>query len=60
LGETVEVRGVNGTIRFDGQTITILHEGPLGRLSVGKGDKRIPLAHLTAVQFKPAGRVEVS
>jgi Domain of unknown function (DUF4429)/Short C-terminal domain len=57
LGDTVEVRGVNGTIRFDGQTITILREGPLGRLSVGKGDKHIPMANLKAVQFKPAGRV---
>jgi hypothetical protein len=56
LGDTVEARGVNATIRFDGQTITILRGGPFGR-SVGKGDTHIPLAHLTAVQFKPAGRV---
>lgn len=57
VGDTVEVRGVNGTIRFDGQTITILRTGPFGRLSVGKGEKHISLADLTAVQLKPAGRV---
>jgi hypothetical protein len=53
--EVVEVKGHNGTVRFDGQTITILRKGGLARLTVGKGEKHIPLAHLTAVQFKPAG-----
>ena len=54
---TVEVKGVNGTVRFDGQMITIARKGFLARASIGKGDKQIPLAHVTAVQFKPAGRM---
>jgi hypothetical protein len=57
LGDTVEVRGVNATVRFDGQTITILRRGPFSRLPGDRGDRHIPLAHLTAVQLKPAGRV---
>jgi len=57
LGETVEVRGVNATIRFDGQTITILRSGPFSRLPGDKADRHIPLGDLTAVQLKPAGRV---
>lgn len=35
--------------------ITILRTGFLARASVGKGEKPIPLAHVTAIQFKPAG-----
>jgi len=57
VNEVLEVKGHNGTVRFDGQTITILRTGAMARLSVGKGEKHIPLAHLTAVQFKPAGLV---
>lgn len=51
----IEVRGHNGTIRFDGQTVTILRTGFLARATVGKGEKHIPLRHITSVQFKPAG-----
>ena len=57
MDDTVEVRGVNATIRFDGQTITILRRGPFSRLPGDRGDRHIPVAHLTAVQLKPAGRV---
>jgi hypothetical protein len=57
VAEALEVKGYNGTVRFDGQTITILRKGAMARLSVGKGEKHIPLAQLTAVQFKPAGRM---
>ena len=55
VADALEVKGHNGTVRFDGQTITILRKGAMARLSVGKGEKHIPLAQLTAVQFKPAG-----
>ncbi len=49
------VRGHNGTIVFDGATVAITRSGFLARATVGKGEKRIPLRHITAVQFKPAG-----
>jgi hypothetical protein len=53
----MEVKGHTGTVRFDGETVTILRKGGLGRLAVGKGEKHIPLASISAVQFKPAGPV---
>lgn len=53
----LEVKGYNGTVTFDGRTVMIIRKGFLARASVGKGEKQIPLAHLTAVQFKPAGPV---
>lgn len=55
--ELMEVKGHTGTVRFDGETVTILRKGFMARASVGKGEKRIPLAHVTSVQFKPAGPV---
>lgn len=51
----MQVKGHNGTVEFDGTSVTITRAGFLARASVGKGRKRIPLAHITAVQFKPAG-----
>ncbi|XTZ18194.1 DUF4429 domain-containing protein [Micromonospora echinospora] len=47
-------RGQNGTVTFDGAFVTIARSG-MARLTIGKGDKRIPAASLTAVQWKPAG-----
>src|SRR4051812_16627178 len=51
----LEVKGHSGTVRFDGRVVVISRKGILARASVGKGEKQIPVAHLTAVQFKPAG-----
>jgi hypothetical protein len=55
MDEVMQVKGHTGTVRFDGRMITILRTGFLARASVGKGEKQIPLSHVTAVQFKPAG-----
>lgn len=51
----MEVKGQTGTVVWDGDFITIKRTGFLARASVGKGEKRIPLASITAVQWKPAG-----
>jgi hypothetical protein len=51
----MEVNGYTGTVNFDGDFVTILRKGLFARMTVGKGDKRIPLRSLTAVQWKPAG-----
>ncbi|MCD2191001.1 DUF4429 domain-containing protein [Actinomycetospora soli] len=56
-GEFVEVKGVNGTVIVDSGFVTIARKGFLARAGVGKGEKRIPLRQITAVQFKPAGMV---
>jgi hypothetical protein len=51
----VEIKGVNGTVLLDGGFVTIQRKGFLARSGIGKGEKRIPLRQITAVQFKPAG-----
>lgn len=53
----MEAHGSNGQVRFDGQFVTITRRGFLARATVGKGDKRIPLGSITAVQWKPATRL---
>jgi hypothetical protein len=53
--DSVEVKGHNGTVVWDGTFVTIRRTGFLARASIGKGEKRIPLASITAVQWKPAG-----
>lgn len=55
--EAVLAIGVGGYCAFDGQFVTIQHVGALGRMTVGKGVKRVPLASISAVQIKPAGAV---
>jgi hypothetical protein len=51
----VEVKGHNGTVVWDGTFVTIRRKGFLARATVGKGEKRIPVGSITAVQWKPAG-----
>lgn len=51
----MKVEGRGGEVEFDGNFIAIRHKGALGRLTVGKGEKRIPLSSITSVQIKPAG-----
>jgi hypothetical protein len=51
----IEIKGHGGQVTFDGDFVTIHRKGFLARANVGKGEKRIPLASITAVQWKPAG-----
>lgn len=51
----IEVKGHNGQIVFDGQYVTITRRGILGRMSVGKGEKRFHVSQISSVQWKPAG-----
>lgn len=51
----IEVKGHNGQITFDGQYVTISRRGILGRMSVGKGEKRFHISQISSVQWKPAG-----
>lgn len=51
----METKGHNGTVVWDGAFVTIRRSGFLARASIGKGEKRIPLTAITAVQWKPAG-----
>ncbi len=51
----IEARGHNGHVAFDGDYVHIQRKGFLARATAGKGDKRIPITSITAVQWKPAG-----
>jgi hypothetical protein len=51
----MEAKGHNGTVEFDGQTVTIKRSGTLARMSRGKGEKQIAVGSIAAVQWKPAG-----
>jgi hypothetical protein len=51
----IEAVGVGGQVSFDGQYVTITREGFLARVTTGKGTKRIPVAHISAIQWKRPG-----
>jgi hypothetical protein len=49
-------KGVNGQITISNNIVVISRKGALGFLTQGlKGDKRIPIKNITAVQYKDAG-----
>lgn len=50
----IEAKGYNGEVQFDGTWVTISRKRVIGRSTVGRGDKRIPLAAIVSVQWKPA------
>ncbi|MGH3501211.1 MAG: DUF4429 domain-containing protein [Nocardioidaceae bacterium] len=55
--QTLCAKGRGGTVTFDTRFVTIIRRGVLARMSYGKGEKRIPVARINAVQWKPAGVV---
>lgn len=48
------VTGLNGTVSFDGRTVTIARDQARYR-DHGAGPRRLPLRSLTSVELKPAG-----
>ncbi|THA32153.1 DUF4429 domain-containing protein [Streptomyces sp. A1277] len=50
-----QVSGQGGQIEFDGQYITITRKGFLARATHGKGEKRLHISQVAAIQWKPAG-----
>ena len=51
----ITATGQTGTIEFDGQAVVIRRDSLRARGIFGKGEKRIPISSITAVQFKQAG-----
>lgn len=51
---SLEAKGVNGQITFDGATVVIRREGFFGRTSHGRSEKSLAVKSIGAVQFKPA------
>ena len=48
-------KGHSGTVTFDGQFVIITREGLLARAAHGKGEKKIPIRSISAVQWKEPG-----
>lgn len=48
-------KGNGGQLSFDGTYITIHRKGFAARATVGKGEKRLHVSQISAVQWKPAG-----
>jgi hypothetical protein len=53
----MEASNINTTVTFDGQTVTITRRRRMGVAPQGIGTKTIPVTSITAVQWKPAGRL---
>jgi hypothetical protein len=51
----ITAKGHTGQVTFDGNFVTITRKGALSRVTVGKGEKRIPISSITAVQWKEPG-----
>lgn len=51
----MEAKGKTGSIEFDGQYVTMRRDSFLARSTVGKGEKRLHISQIAAVQWKPAG-----
>lgn len=55
MAEPIVAKGVTGTITFDGRMVTISHSGIVGRMTAGKGEKRVPVSSIAGVEWKPPG-----
>ncbi|MFE0132404.1 DUF4429 domain-containing protein [Streptomyces sp. NPDC059037] len=51
----IEVSGKGGQIQFDGEYVTVSRKGFIARTTHGKGEKRLHVSQISAVQWKPAG-----
>jgi hypothetical protein len=48
----IDISGQGGQIQFDGQYVTITRKGFLARASHGKGEKRLHVSQIAAIQWK--------
>lgn len=53
--QPITAKGVTGTITFDGRMVTINHSTVMGRLTAGKGEKRVPISSIAGIEWKPPG-----
>ncbi|MFE9906424.1 DUF4429 domain-containing protein [Streptomyces achromogenes] len=51
----IHASGQGGQMAFDGQYVTITRNGFLGRATHGRGEKRLHIASISSVQWKPPG-----
>ncbi|MGC5343659.1 DUF4429 domain-containing protein [Streptomyces sp. DT171] len=55
--DAMYAKGNGGQLSFDGTYVTIHRKGFIARATVGKGEKRLHVSQISAVQWKPAGWV---
>jgi hypothetical protein len=55
MSSMIQAQGQTATVIFDGNFVILQRRGFLARMTVGKGDKKIPIGSISAVQWKPAG-----
>jgi hypothetical protein len=55
MATVVKAKGRGAQLSYDGSVVTIHHKGFLARTTRHRGDKRIPIASIDAVRWKPAG-----
>lgn len=53
----MRAEGVNGQVELDGGMVKITRSGMMARATVGKGEKRIPVKSIQAVEWKPASKL---
>jgi hypothetical protein len=53
--ETFDVKGATGRIVFDGELVTIIRGGVLGRPVPGAEQRRLHISEIVAIDWRPAG-----
>lgn len=53
----MEAKGINGTLEFNGKVVVIKRVGFMAKMTMGGSEKRIPIKHITAVQWKDPGKL---
>ena len=54
MSEFLRAKGQNGQVEFDGRNVTIKRGGFYGTMTVGRGDKVIPVQSITGVRYRKA------
>jgi len=53
--DSIEAKGATGRISFDGQYVTIVRSGVLGRPAAGAPETRLHITEITGIGWRPAG-----
>ena len=54
MSDILRAKGQNGQVEFDGRNVTIKRGGFYGTMTVGRGDKVIPVQSITGVRYRKA------
>ena len=54
MSDILRAKGQNGQVEFDGRNVTIKRGGFYGTMTVGRGDKVIPVQSIAGVRYRKA------